>query len=271
MGADAEPRARRNEFLPPTAFSDARRYVLLPFRFRHLKSESDYTLVTSETGEFTCVPRDLLVPLVAGQLAPDSPYRLDLEAKSIITSDAGLAITVRRLASQYRARKSFIFEGPSLVLFVVTLRCDHSCHYCQVSRRSEFAPDFDMSEVDALAAVDRLFEMPAKNITVEFQGGEPLLAFERVRQIVLEISRRQASSAKRITFSMATTLHHATPEILEFLKQYDFSVSTSLDGPPKSTIAIARLRSAIRTQERWRQSIAHVSRWEPVRSAPSRP
>lgn len=231
MGGNTELRARRPEFLPHAAYSPAAGYTLLPFRFRHLKDGSGRTLVTSETGEFATLPRGLLAPLVAGQLAPEDPHHLELTAKSIITSDEGLAITVRRLASQYRSRKSFIFEGPSLFLFVVTLRCDHSCHYCQVSRRAETAAGFDMSEADALAAIDRLFEAPTKNITVEFQGGEPLLAFHRVRQIVLEISRRQPASGKRITFSMTTTLHHATSEVLEFLKQHDFAVSTSLDGP----------------------------------------
>lgn len=231
MGGDAGLRARRPEFLPKAAYSPAAGYTLLPFRFRHLNDGSGRALVTSETGEFIGLPSDLLTPLVSGQLAPDDPHHLELTAKGIITSDEGLAITVRRLASQYRSRKSFIFEGPSLFLFVVTLRCDHSCHYCQVSRRAETAAGFDMSEADALAAIDRLYEAPTKNITVEFQGGEPLLAFDRVRQIVLEISRRQPASGKRITFSMTTTLHHATPEMLEFLKQYDFAVSTSLDGP----------------------------------------
>lgn len=231
MGGDAGLRARRPEFLPKAAYSPAAGYTLLPFRFRHMDDRSGRTLVTSETGEFIGLPREMLAPLVAGELGPDDPHHLELTAKGIITSEEGLAITVRRLASQYRSRKSFIFEGPSLFLFVVTLRCDHSCHYCQVSRRYETAPGFDMSEADALAAIDRLFEAPAKNITVEFQGGEPLLAFDRVRQIVLEISRRQLASGKRITFSMTTTLHHAAPDILEFLKQHEFAISTSLDGP----------------------------------------
>lgn len=231
MGGDAGLRARRPGFLPQSADLPAAGYMLLPFRFRHLNDGSGRVLVTSETGEFTALPRELLAPLVAGELVPGDPHHLELTAKGIITSDDGLAITIRRLASQYRSRKSFIFEGPSLFLFVVTLRCDHSCHYCQVSRHSETASGFDMSAADALAAIDRLFEAPTKNLTVEFQGGEPLLAFDRVRQIVLEISRRQAASGKRITFSMTTTLHHATPEILEFLKLHDFAISTSLDGP----------------------------------------
>lgn len=231
MGGEAGLQARRPEFLPQAAYSPPAGYTLLPFRFRHLNDGSGRTLVTSETGEFTALPRELLALLVAGHLSPEDPYHLELTAKGIITSDEGRAITIRRLASQYRSRKSFIFDGPSLFLFVVTLRCDHSCHYCQVSRRPETAPGFDMSEADALATIDRLFEAPAKNITVEFQGGEPLLAFDRVRQIVLEIARRQPASGKRIGFSMTTTLHHATPDILEFLKQHDFAVSTSLDGP----------------------------------------
>jgi His-Xaa-Ser system radical SAM maturase HxsB len=231
MDGDFPVRPTRPSFLPREAFQGAAAYTLLPFRFRHLDGNSGRSLITSETGEFAYLPSDLLGPLVTGDLPPDDAFRVELTAKSFISAIESLPTTVRRLASQYRSKKAFVFEGPSLFLFVVSLRCDHSCHYCQVSRQSETAAGFDMSETDALAAIDRLFEAPAANITVEFQGGEPLLAFDRVRQIVLEIIRRQPSSGKRISFSMTTTLHHATPEVLQFLKQHSVAISTSLDGP----------------------------------------
>lgn len=130
--------------------------MLLPFRFGHLTDDSGRTLVTSGTGEYAFVPASLLPSLVAGELLPEDPHRDELTAKSFISAADGLPITVRRLASQYRSKKAFIFEGPSLFLFVVTLRCDHSCHYCQVSRRWVAAAGFDMTEANALAAINRL-------------------------------------------------------------------------------------------------------------------
>lgn len=89
----------------------------------------------------------------------------------------------------------------------------------------------DLSEADAQAAVDRLFESNAPALTVEFQGGEPLLAFQRVRQIVEWIVERNVVEQRDIQFVITTTLHHLTEEILDFAEQNRIQFSTSLDGP----------------------------------------
>ncbi len=135
---------------------------------------------------------------------------------------------VRLLATKLRTRKAFLREGPSLHIVVPTLRCDHSCLYCQVSRRRVDEPGFEMSPKDALAAVDRILESDANHLTVEFQGGEPLLAFGTIRLMTEEIARRAATG--RVTFSMTSTLHHLTPQIATFLAEHRFQISASLDG-----------------------------------------
>src|SRR6185503_7835648 len=131
-------------------------------------------------------------------------------------------------AAQFRSRKSFLFEGPSLHLFVVTLRCDHSCGYCQVSRRSSNANAFDMSIETASHAIDRLFEVSSNDLKVEFQGGESTLAFDRVRWIVDEIERRNETHRRRISFVLATTLVNITREQLEFCRDHGIHLSTSV-------------------------------------------
>src|SRR5262249_7483955 len=137
---------------------------------------------------------------------------------------------VRLLAAKYRTKKSFLRYGPSLHIFVVSLRCDHSCHYCQVSRQSPDRSRFDMSDETAQAAVDRLFESPSPTLTVEFQGGEPLLAFDRIRQITEAIIERNRTERRTITFTLASTLHSLTDDMLAFFHEYNFHISTSLDG-----------------------------------------
>jgi His-Xaa-Ser system radical SAM maturase HxsB len=88
-----------------------------------------------------------------------------------------------------------------------------------------------MSDETALAAVDRLFECPAPSLTVEFQGGEPLLAFDRIRRIVEVVTARNRRERRAIGFTITSTLHHATEEMLAFFREHDFQLSTSLDGP----------------------------------------
>ena len=227
----ADQRRSRAAFAQPEHFAVTEHgYTLMPFRFARIPSVSDRVLITSETGEYLFLPEDALRALVRGSLPRSHPRYLDLLGKHFITEGAPRA-ALRRVSSQYRTKRSFAFSGPALFLFVVTLRCDHSCHYCQVSRQSTDAVAFDMSAETARHAVDRMFETPSNDITVEFQGGEPLLAFDRIRQVVALVNERLPASGKQVTFTITTTLHHANDEVLVFLRDNDFQVSTSLDGP----------------------------------------
>ncbi|UFW46267.1 MULTISPECIES: His-Xaa-Ser system radical SAM maturase HxsB [Bradyrhizobium] len=204
-------------------------YDLLPFRFARLPGAPENILVTSEAGEFAFVSPDDLSALAQGRSLPEQTADR-LEAVQIIRR-GGSDLPVRLLATKLRTRKSFLRGGPKLHIFVVTLRCDHSCRYCQVSRASDQSDRYDMSEATANAAIDRLFDAPGMELTVEFQGGEPLLAFDRIRHIVETISRRSGAGPRQIRYTITSTLHHLSDEILAFLQQHQFHVSTSLDGP----------------------------------------
>ena len=79
---------------------------------------------------------------------------------------------------------AFLREPTPLHIFVVTLRCEHSCPYCQVSRRSADKALYDMSEDTARRALDVAMSSPPPAIKIEFQGGEPLLNFGLIKSIV---------------------------------------------------------------------------------------
>jgi His-Xaa-Ser system radical SAM maturase HxsB len=116
-------------------------------------------------------------------------------------------------------------------MFVVTLRCDHSCPYCQVSRVSEDRRAFDMTQETARRAIDLVFRSPNPAPKVEFQGGESLLNFDLIRWVVLEVERRNVEAKKDVEFVVATNLSSLTDEMLSFLAEHRVLVSTSLDGP----------------------------------------
>jgi His-Xaa-Ser system radical SAM maturase HxsB len=88
-----------------------------------------------------------------------------------------------------------------------------------------------MSLETARKAVDLLFQSPAKDIKVEFQGGEPLLAFDQIKFIVELINQQNSHSEKNIQFVVASNLSLLTNDILGFLSKHNICVSTSLDGP----------------------------------------
>jgi len=171
-----------------------------------------------------------LQALVSRQLDNQSPLYKDLLARHFIYEPEGHD-PFAEIAAQYRSRKSFIFDGAALHIFVVTLRCNHTCQYCQVSRAPLGGGAHDLSAQNAEHAIARVFESPSPVLTIEFQGGEPLLAFERIKQIVKAVEQRNESEQRNIQYVITTTLHHLTDEILDFAAQHRIQFSTSLDGP----------------------------------------
>lgn len=219
-------------FFGPETFRPAETgaYGLLPFRFARLPHPAGTVLVTSDAGEFAFLKSDEFQAFVTKQLDSSSEAYQDLRARHFLV-EAGTEPYIDLMAAQLRTRKSFIKQGPGLHIIVVSLRCDHSCVYCQVSRQSPDAGRFDMSEETLRHAVDRLFESPGQNLCVEFQGGEPALAFDRIKQTVELIEARNESEQRAITFTITSTLHLFTDEMLEYCREHQIGLSTSLDGP----------------------------------------
>lgn len=200
------------------------------WRSIQLRAPGDPVLLTGDTGDYAIVDRAAVGLLRDGALVEGHPEHDNLYARGFIRrfQDAGL----RRLeAAIHRTRKSFLLDGPSLHIFVVTLRCDHSCQYCQVSRAALNTTGFDMSLEDATAAVSRVFESPSQHLTIEFQGGEPALRFDRIREIVALAEERNEVERRSLRFTMATTLHHLGEEELAFCREHEVHLSTSIDGP----------------------------------------
>jgi His-Xaa-Ser system radical SAM maturase HxsB len=218
------------KFAPREAFSGDAAYRLLPMRFRRLPWDPSRVLVTSLAGDWLILSRSDLDRAVAGELDPDEPLYASMEARHLIVADPSRT-TLAPLLSQYHTRKSYLRAGPALHIFVVSLRCHHTCSYCQVSRQPTSETRFDMAGDAAAHAVDRLFEWPSKTLTVEFQGGEPLLHFERVRALTEAIAHRNRSEGRDVRFVIASTLHDLTEDQLAFMKDHGFQLSTSLDGP----------------------------------------
>jgi His-Xaa-Ser system radical SAM maturase HxsB len=185
-------------------------------------------LISNDLGEFCIVDNTVLDDLVSGSLSQDHPRRRDLEARGLLSPE-GPSGTLADAAR--RTRKSFLFEGPSLHILVTTLRCDHTCDYCQVSRAAEGARGYDMSLAHANAALDRIFESDSPHLTIEFQGGEPALRFDLIRHIVTAAEEQAAFLQRSLRFTMATTLQRLSDDDLEFCRQHDIHLSTSIDGP----------------------------------------
>jgi len=126
---------------------------------------------------------------------------------------------------------AYLRQPTPLHIFVVTLRCEHSCPYCQVSRQSTDRSKFDMNEETARRALDIAFESPSSRIKIEFQGGEPLLNFPLISSIVLAAKTKASTVGRKVDFVVASNLALLDDAVLAFCKANDVLLSTSLDGP----------------------------------------
>jgi uncharacterized protein len=151
-------------------------------------------------------------------------------AAHLITRSSQTA-QLQLLAARLRSRMEFLRELTPLHIFVVTLRCEHSCPYCQVSRQSADRSRFDMSESTATKALDIALQTPSQRLKIEFQGGEPLLNFSLIQVLVKEASRLASKLGKQVEFVIASNLALLSDEVLEFCRKNDVLLSTSLDGP----------------------------------------
>jgi uncharacterized protein len=184
----------------------------------------------NECGEFVTAPVGTVEKVVKRKLSEADELYATLKSKQFIYDDYSLPL-LDVLASKYRTKFNFIYGSTKLHIFVVTLRCDHSCHYCQVSRQTVNKGEFDMAEAEATAAVDMMLQSPSPYITLEFQGGEPLLAFDLIKYIVSIAKPKAAQRGKELDIVITSNLAFLTDEILTYCKTERIKLSTSLDGP----------------------------------------
>lgn len=116
----------------------------------------------------------------------------------------------------------------------VTQQCNLRCTYCTFGggfkdhrTHSPKSMSIDTLEEAVMAAIDHGVDMDSINIG--FYGGEPLLRFDLVRHAVA-LARRN-SAGKPLNFSITTNATLVKKESAEFLRNNDFSVLVSIDGP----------------------------------------
>jgi sulfatase maturation enzyme AslB (radical SAM superfamily) len=158
---------------------EANNYFLLPFRFHRLNQEKE--IIVNEVGDFLVIPTGTTKNIINRNInkQKDSELFGDLTANFFI-SEERIPQLIDVYATRYRTKKSFLDNFTTLHLFVISLRCEHTCHYCQVSRVTEDKEKFDMPKKFIDKGIDFMLKSPSPHVTMEFQGGEALLAFDSI-------------------------------------------------------------------------------------------
>ncbi len=201
---------------------------ILPFQF---KQHSDgRILLVNECGDYYFTSQETFEEIISKKISDVNPDFYNLKSRLFI--DCGENSTsIIKTAAKYRSRKSFLRDFTSLHMMVITLRCNQRCEYCQASCADQDAHKYDMKPDTARKIIDTIFQSPATAVKIEFQGGEPTLNWQTLRESVLYAEQKQEETGKELDFVICTNLTCITKEQLEFCRDHKILISTSLDGP----------------------------------------
>ena len=225
-------------------------WQLLPLRFHRI--DADSVILTNLVGEHVFVTPDELSDVLNGSCT-DQKLLARLRAAHLIQVP-GETLPAELLAIKLRTRMSRLPDSTGLHIFVVTLRCESTCRYCQVSRQSVAKNEFDMTEETAQRALELAFRSPSPHLKIEFQGGEPLLNFSLIRWITAEAKRMNKEYGRDLAFVIATNLALLDDEILDFCVKEEIQISTSLDGPQDLHNGSRRRRG----RDSWQRAVAGI-------------
>ncbi|MBU0758329.1 MAG: His-Xaa-Ser system radical SAM maturase HxsB [Nanoarchaeota archaeon] len=194
--------------------------------FREKKFGEKILLVTF-IGSFDVLTVDEYDRLHSHRLDAEEYARF--EEKGIILTDDN----EEKIISDYKENKRQIFSGTSLHIVVVTLRCNVNCIYCHAASHPEKEIQYDMSIETARKTVDFIFQTTSDSVTIEFQGGEPLLNYKVIEEVVNYANELNKTAKKDLKFSLVTNLSLMDDKKLDFLLKNKVGICTSLDGPKK--------------------------------------
>ncbi len=111
----------------------------------------------------------------------------------------------------------------------ITKDCNLTCSYCYSGAKANEAMSFDTAK----KIVDYAFKIIPEGEKLEFNffGGEPLLYFDLIKQIVSYIRNKEKDSNTKTLLNITTNGTVFSKEIIEYLLAEKFHIAFSIDGP----------------------------------------
>lgn len=196
---------------------------LAPFKFKKFRKD---ILITNDFGKYHLLTGEEFYSFINLKLKEDSElYKKLVEEFFII--DGSVEAYIEKSRGQFRQAKKYLFSATALHIFVVTNFCNSKCIYCQAESNLKNCKK-NMDKNIAKRAVDIALSSPQNYLDFEFQGGEPLSNFEIIK-FIIEYTE-QVRGEKIISYNIVSNLTLLTDSMIIFLKKYNVSLSTSLDG-----------------------------------------
>ena len=114
----------------------------------------------------------------------------------------------------------------------VAQTCNRKCSYCFASQGKYHGDRAVMSIEVGKKALDFLIEnSPGRtNLEVDFFGGEPLMNFDMIKELVAYARKREKESGKNFRFTLTTNGVLVDDDVIDFANKEMSNVVLSLDG-----------------------------------------
>ena len=192
--------------------------------FNFKKFDDDY-LLTNDLGRYMFVSTSELKALLTGTVNPNSDFGKKAIEEMFWYQGSSQAFSEHTIPYM-RESKNYLFSATSLHIFVVTNECNGECLYCQAQSGRKHSNRMDKKT--AQKAVEFALQSPAKQMTFEFQGGEPLTNFDTIK-FIIEYSKNNCKD-KIIEYNIVSNLTLLTEKMMDFFKENNVSICTSIDG-----------------------------------------
>ena len=194
-------------------------FAILPFNSSRVK---DKYLLSNQLGAWDFLDKKEFREFSSYSLKKGSALYERLYGKGLVADSNN----IERLFNEYRSLNANLFLDTSLHIAVVTTRCNLRCRYCQ----SNTLKPQDMDSEVATRVLKYLFDVRNMNITLEFQGGEPLLNWKTL-SFLIEHARKFNVTGKDLRIALVSNLTLLDEAKIKFLLKHDVEICGSLDGP----------------------------------------
>lgn len=119
------------------------------------------------------------------------------------------------------------------IVLQVTQNCNLRCSYCAYSGSyyNRTHTNKRMRVETALRAVDFFMERSSgvEEVTIGFYGGEPVLEFDLIKQVIDHVEKHYP--ARKVRYNFTTNLTLFTDEVMDYVLEKNIQIMISIDGP----------------------------------------
>jgi His-Xaa-Ser system radical SAM maturase HxsB len=194
-------------------------HVILPFNSARVRHKY---LVSNMMGAWDVLAPEEFRQLSTMSIDPASVLGKRLHERGIVVDEKNLQAVIQ----DFKSLNANLFLDTSLHIAVVTTKCNLSCRYCQANPPDAADMTFDV----AGKVLTSLLGVRNMNVTLEFQGGEPLMNWPVVKFMV-ENARKFNTTGKNLRISLVTNSLLLDDAKMKVLADNDVDVCISFDGP----------------------------------------